>query len=109
MRVDAFSTARRYIAAQDCGRHLPTLVEFELDTEFCIRPIADWFEDAPDSMGQPQEREHYENFKEETDRQFEAMREAGVEVLPWLDDGQPYSGFEAPAARGGEHRTPTST
>ncbi len=91
MRVDAFAIARRYIEARDFGRHLPTLVELDLETDLCIA-VADWFEAAPDFTGEPREQREYADFKEETNRQFEVMLEAGVDVLPWLDSGQPYSG-----------------
>lgn len=91
MRVDAFFTAQRYVAARSRGRRLPTQVEVDLDPRVCLA-IADWFDAARESSGDPQEKYQYEILKEETIRQFEAILEAGVEVRPWLESGQPYVG-----------------
>lgn len=90
MRVDALSIARRYVEFRAPGHRLPTLVELHLQEDLCLT-IADWYESAPDSWKDPEVRRQYDILKAETGKQFEAMRQAGVDIRPWLKNGQPYS------------------
>ncbi|MEE1930142.1 crotonobetainyl-CoA--carnitine CoA-transferase [Streptomyces sp. TRM 70351] len=89
MKVDALRTAEEYVASRLPGHRFPDLSDFTLDHDLCLS-IADWYEAAPHSSGTAGERHQYAVFKAETRRQYEAMRAAGVEVRPWVREGQPY-------------------
>lgn len=59
------------------------------DEGYCRR-VARWYDRAPVLAYDSRLRRLYDGFKRETVRQFHAIVEAGVRVVPWSRPGQPY-------------------
>lgn len=59
------------------------------DETFC-RDVADRFDRLPRVAWSPALARRYRRLKEETRAQYEAVLDAGIDVEPWLEPGQPY-------------------
>lgn len=70
-----------------------TYVDQELFDE-----MADFYVSAKDDRQDPEMLESYEAFFQETKAQFDALTEAGFELVPWMDKGEPY-GVESKLVR----------
>ncbi|MGK4580017.1 hypothetical protein [Kitasatospora sp. HPMI-4] len=90
MIIDAREIAQRYI--DNCFPHasLRDPADLRFSEDFC-RAVADWYDRAPLYSDRPDEQREYRRFKNETNLQFRALREAHVRIEPWVWAGQPYS------------------
>lgn len=87
----ALVLAESYLSEHFRGRTLNRLDvgQPNLDDGFCAR-VAAKLDALEDAVADPHVRATYLRFRAETRRQFALMTDAGVEVRPWLGNGQPY-------------------
>jgi hypothetical protein len=87
LSCEAWETlAARFEGAR--GRPVP--VPETLDEAYCRR-VADRYDRQPPAAPDTRTRELYERFRLETRAQFDLVREAGIDVVPFGGDGPPYA------------------
>jgi hypothetical protein len=91
--TDLLPVAQRYVDRASPPRAVDMArigrLALRLDPAFC-REVADHFERAPRRRRDRELHRRYALLQAESLRQYEAIGEAGIEVLPWLEGGQPY-------------------
>lgn len=97
--IDLPSTAQAYVdrwlgsaRSSARGRPIARLAEAVVrrDERYC-RETAAYYDAAPLFAYDAALQQSYNNFKLQSLRQYQAIVEAGIEVEPWLGDGQPYA------------------
>lgn len=78
------------------GGHGPSIAGLartvvRLDEDYC-RTVAAYYDRAPMRADDAGLHRRYDRLKRENLRQFRSIAEAGIEVVPWLGEGQPYKG-----------------
>ncbi|MGI5201829.1 hypothetical protein ACQEU6_09650 [Spirillospora sp. CA-108201] len=95
--VDLSSLAQRHVdqwapaggRGPSIGRLARTAVR--LDEDYC-RAVAAYYDRAPLRGGDAGLHRRYDRLKRQNLRQFRSIVEAGIEIVPWLGEGQPYGG-----------------
>lgn len=90
MKLDLNGLSRSYVVSRSLDRTPSWNAVLHMDPVVC-RSIANWYDAAPLTAGTKDEALQYQILKEDTLDQYELLRENGVEIEPWLSEGQPYT------------------
>ncbi|MGW3967461.1 crotonobetainyl-CoA--carnitine CoA-transferase [Amycolatopsis sp. NPDC005003] len=93
---DFARVAERYRALHPAAGGAPAVpaeafgdITVRFDEAYC-REVADVFEHAPHHVDDPALAGSYDRLIRESRQQYLALRDAGLEVRPWIGGGQPY-------------------